>query len=209
MNDYKFHVKIDRPEEKFKHVTDYYKGKEIENYATSKSLMKIQEEITIRALEILEPEQNDLILDLGCGPGFASFYLEELGYRVIGLDLIFKFLNFYDCSEINPLHGDMCALPFRPHSIDHILSISALQWIFRDPLNMKMENALKNLAKDLALILKPEGKSIFQFYPKNDEIMEKMGSIFKQSGNFEGGFIIDNPQSAKKRKVFLFLIQNI
>ena len=38
--------------------------------------------------------------------------------------------------------------------------------------------------------------------------MEEIGKIFTQYTNLNGNFIIDNPDNAKKRKIFLLLIKN-
>ncbi|TFG26940.1 MAG: hypothetical protein EU532_08660, partial [Promethearchaeota archaeon] len=60
MNDkYRFDIKKKRPEEIYDSVQDYFKGKVLESYAQSKSLMRIQEKITIRALEILDLEEKE------------------------------------------------------------------------------------------------------------------------------------------------------
>ena len=204
--EYKFNIKRKRPEDTYRTVFDYYDSKEVSKYAESKSLMNIQEKITIRALEILElTEKNVLILDLGCGPGFAGLYLNEIGYKVVSIDILLNFLQYYDIKELNPVQGDMSFLPFKPLTFDAIISISALQWLHRT-YNMKATiNLIKSLAEDSYKILKPSSKAIFQFYPKNDAIMNEIGKAFIESTQFEGGFIIDNPNSAKKRQIFLFL----
>ena len=49
-----FDVKRKRPEELFENVRDYFNPEQINKYAKSKSMMRIQEKITSRALEILE-----------------------------------------------------------------------------------------------------------------------------------------------------------
>ena len=210
LNDkYKFDIKNERPEDTFENIFDFYDSNEISRYAESKSLMNIQEKITIRALEILElTEKNALILDLGCGPGFAGIYLNEIGYKVISIDLLLEFLQYYNIKELNPIQSDMSFLPFRPYSFDAIISISALQWLHRT-YNMKDTiQLIKSLAKDVYNVLKPTSKAIFQFYPKNDSIMKEIGKGFMDATQFEGGFIIDNPNSAKKRRVFLILNKN-
>ena len=75
---YKFHVKKKRPEDIYADVRDYYIKDRLLDYAYSKSMMRIQEKITKRVLELLDFENNNkLILDAGCGPGFASFYLNR------------------------------------------------------------------------------------------------------------------------------------
>ena len=92
-SEFKFEVKRKRPEEIYEKVSDYFKGEILSNYAKSKSLMRIQEKITARALELLElKDKNLLILDAGSGPGFTSIYLQEVGYQVVALDIISDFL---------------------------------------------------------------------------------------------------------------------
>ena len=53
-NSNEFEVKRKRPEDIYGDVTAYYDYNEISRYAESKSLMNIQEKITIRALELLD-----------------------------------------------------------------------------------------------------------------------------------------------------------
>lgn len=205
-DDYYFNVKKKRPEEIFKNVLNYFKGQRLSQYATSKSMMRIQKKITIRALEILDVKKsNSLILDAGCGPGFTSIYLKEQGFKVIALDIISEFFNFYNIKDLNPIVSDMCSPPFRSNYFDGIISISALQWIYRE-INVKsMQVDLINLAKSFHDILKPDSKAVFQFYPKNNEIMKKIGKIIVDNTNLNGNFVIDNPNNSKKRKIFLVL----
>jgi SAM-dependent methyltransferase len=201
-----FDIKKKRPEELFEGVKDYYTSENIRNYAKSKSMMRIQEKITVRALELLEIKASRFrILDAGCGPGFVALYLKELGFDIVALDIISEFLKFYNLNEVNPIAADMSYLPFKSNSFDAIISISALQWIFRDINNRKMEDLLIKLTKSFYKALKYNHKAVFQFYPKNYKIMEKVGKIFRDNTNFKGNFIIDNPNNPKKRKIFLLL----
>ncbi len=201
-----FDIKTKRPEELFENVKDYFNSENIKKYAKSKSMMRIQEKITMRALELLEIRSSKIrILDAGCGPGFAALYLKEIGFEIVALDIISDFLICYNLTEVNPLVADMCYLPFKPNSFDAIISISALQWIFRDIYNKKMEALLIKLTKSFYKTLKNNSKAVIQFYPKNNEIMEKIGNLFISNTNFKGNFIIDNPNNAKKRKIFLLL----
>jgi len=205
-DDYYFNVKRKRPEDIHEKVTDYFNSKTIDSYASSKNMMRIQEKITSRALELLYLKKQDLlILDAGCGPGFASTYLKSIGYKVISLDIISKFLYFYNESDLNPIVADMCFPPFKSNCFDAIISISALQWVFRDINSKPMQLNLANLAKSFERIIKPKSEMIFQFYPKNDVILKEIGKIITQNTNLDGNFIIDNPKNAKKRKIFLLL----
>lgn len=204
--DFNFSVKRKRPEEEYEKVSDYFKGNVLVQYANSKNIMRIQEKITKRALELLNLKKDDaLILDAGCGAGFAAIYLKEIGYRIVALDIISEFLNVYDIKELNPINADMCFPPFKPNTFDAIISISALQWVFRDINNKLMHLMLKNLSKSFFKILKPNGRVIIQFYPKSNELMKRIGKIITDHTDFDGKFIVDNPNRQKKRKIFLLL----
>jgi len=206
--DFNFHVKKERPEELYTDVRQYYRNDTLLAYANSKNMRKIQEKITRRVLELLKFENRDkLILDAGCGPGFASFYLQREGYKLVSLDLINQFLTIYDMSEINPITGDMSYLPFKPNSFDGIVSISALQWIYRG-FNKELDKLrMVELAKSFHSVLKKNGTIIIQFYPKSLKILEEIGKIFVKYASLEGGYIIDNQNNPKKRKIFLKLLK--
>lgn len=211
MNDnYFFNIKRKRPEELYEKASDYFDLKTLSNYAKSKSIMRAQIKMTQRALEILELQKNHyLILDAGCGPGFAAFYLNQLGHKTIALDFISDFLKFYDIKDLNPILADMSFTPFQPKIFDAIISISALQWIFKDFSNKIMRSNLISLFRSFYNILKPNSKAVIQFYPKNNVIMEKIGKIIRETTPFSGTFIIDNPNNPKKRKIFLLLEKKI
>ncbi len=205
-DDYFFDVKKKRPEEIYKNSSDYFKGDRLVKYALSKNIQKIQMKITKRAMEILNLKNKDaLILDAGCGPGFASFYLKNYNYKVVAYDIISEFLYFYDLKDINPIVGDLCLLPFKPKTFNGIISISALQWIYRDINDKNMIQNFTQLISTLYKILKYDSKVIFQFYPKNDLILKHMKEIIIRKTKFKGGFLIDNPNNPKKRKIFLIL----
>ena len=207
-DDYYFNIKKDRPEELHNSVFDYFKNETLTNYAKSKSIIRTQRKITLRALELLELKRDRcLILDAGCGPGFVAFYLEELGHKTIALDIILNFLKFYDIKVLNPILADMCYPPFKPKMFDAIISVSALQWISKNLNNEKMNSNLINLFISFYTILKPNGRAVFQFYPKNKNTLDKIGELISKNTSFDGNFVIDNPNSPKKRKIYLVLIK--
>jgi 18S rRNA (guanine1575-N7)-methyltransferase len=207
-DDYFFNIKRKRPEELYENALEYFKDETLSSYAKSKSIMRTQRKITLRALEILELKNNHcLILDAGCGPGFIAIYLNELGHKTIALDIVLNFLKFYNIREINPILSDMCYAPFQPNTFDAIISISALQWIYKDLKAKKMRMSLISLFKSFYAIMKPKSKAVFQFYPKSKVILDSIGEIIAENTNFNGNFIIDNPNSPKKRKIYLFLIK--
>ena len=206
--DYSFHIKRDRPEEIYKDIREYYKNDTLLQYAHSKSMMRIQERITKRVLELLDfKNENMLILDAGCGPGFTSFYIKRQGFKVISIDLIDSFLRVYDMSDLNPITSDMTHCPLRPNKFHAIISISALQWIYREFNDLKANERMINLVKSFNSILRSKGRLVIQFYPKNAKIMNKIGKFFVDYAPFEGGYIIDNEKNPKKRKVYLKLFK--
>ncbi len=201
-----FNVKRERPEEEYEHVWDYFKGERLERYARSKGIQRIQTKIAARALELLDlPKKDALLLDAGCGPGFASFFLREMGYHVVSIDIISHFLYYYDFRDISRLVGDMCQLPFKPNMFDGGISISALQWIYRDIASERMESNLIDLLRSFYTVLKSGSKILFQFYPKNENVLINMKRIVNQYSKFGGGFHIDHPENPKKRRIFLEL----
>lgn len=205
-DEYSFNIKRKRPEDLFENASDYFNKETLTNYAESKSIMRTQKKITYRALELLELKNNSsLILDAGCGPGFAAAYLNELGYKTVALDIISEFLKFYYIENLNPVLADMCYPPFKPDTFDSIISISALQWIIRDVKSESERLILTNLFVSFYQILKPESNMIIQFYPKTNIIMDYIAEIVNTKTNFKGNFIIDNPDNPKKRKIFLLL----
>ena len=66
---------------------------------------------------------------------------------------------------------------------------------------------LIELVKSFHFVLKRNGILIIQFYPKSINILEEIGKIFVNHAPFEGGYIIDNENSPKKRKIFLKLVK--
>lgn len=205
-DDYFFNIKRKRPEELYEKASDYFDLETLSNYAKSKSIMRAQIKMTQRALEILELQKNHcLILDAGCGPGFAAIYLNQLGHKTVALDIISKFLKFYDIKDLNPILADMCSPPFKTQIFDAIISISAIQWVFKDIYNPIMRSNLINLVESFYQILKPNSKVVIQFYPKNDIIMKFIGKTIKETTQFSGTFIIDNHNNPKKRRIFLLL----
>ncbi len=196
------------PEDMYKTPEEYYQGEVLEDYTRSKSLMRIQERITKRALRILgDPAPNCLILDMGMGCGFSTSYLFLNNYNVVGIDLIYEMLTKYKIPELNPVNGNIKKLPFRSKSFDYIISISALQWIINKLKRVERARVLKDVAIRIDLLLKRKGKAVFQFYSVSSNVMREIGAVFADNGHFgeESTFIIDNPNSSTKRKTFLYL----
>ncbi len=137
------------------------------------------------------------VLDLGCGVGFSTEQLKELGFAVIGLDINEYMLKKAEEKGLKVIKGDMRKLNeyFNKESFDYVISISALQWI-------KDMNEIKQVAKGIYYVLKENGKAGIQFYPKSEEELYKIFWKFRRIG-LKGEIIIDNPYSSKKRTIYM------
>lgn len=201
----KFFIENERPEEIVQDPLVYYTKNRVMEYVNSKSLMRIQEKIAHRVMQIADMEAPARVLDLGMGSGFSTCYFFLQKYQPVGIDINRLFLTSYPIDELNPIHADIRMLGFRPQSFDLIISISAIQWLLAEKIEKKRRQNLIHLAKQCGLILRTGGKMVVQFYPKSDSAMKEIGGIFADFGGFIGTFIIDNPDNPKKRKVFMYL----
>lgn len=202
-SEFRFHIDTERPEETHGNPLLYYTDSIFESYVNSKSLMRTQEKITRRAVELLEIKNDGLIIDIGMGCGFSTATLVALGFSAVGIDIHRGMLSYYDSLEFNPIESDFKYLPFRASTFDAAVSISAIQWIFGILDSEQRKKAIQNLVYSLAHALKLNGKVVIQFYPRSDEQMKELGAEFVDSSLFEGTFVIDNPESPRKRKIYL------
>ncbi|MHA1452481.1 MAG: hypothetical protein ACTSRD_06440, partial [Promethearchaeota archaeon] len=84
------------PEKEYSDPRDYFEGDVLTSYVHSKSMMNIQEQLVLRALQLSGAHSPGLILDLGMGAGFSSVPLHLKGFTVIGIELIWDMLVEYD-----------------------------------------------------------------------------------------------------------------
>lgn len=213
------------PSKKEELTHEYYYGENAQEYAKSNWMARNQIKTSERILQLLEDPRiggelqlnpdSQLILDLGCGSGFSSVIFEDNKFNIVGIDLSFDMLlenleqqKIIEENEqiINIPRSLICAaiqhLPIRPHIFDHIISISAFNFIL-DNIKDKKESKqiLNRVVASLASILKDKGRIVIEFYPKESEIQLYLECF---SGQFDGGLVIDNPKGRKEQK-FLIL----
>eukprot|EP01054_Gregarina_sp_Poly1_P004197 Gregarina_sp_Poly_1__4196@NODE_2296_length_2341_cov_216_856201_g1470_i0_p1_GENE_NODE_2296_length_2341_cov_216_856201_g1470_i0NODE_2296_length_2341_cov_216_856201_g1470_i0_p1_ORF_typecomplete_len199_score32_06WBS_methylT/PF12589_8/9_2e17Methyltransf_11/PF08241_12/0_00051_NODE_2296_length_2341_cov_216_856201_g1470_i015392135 len=114
-------------------------------------------------------------------------------------------------ARANEVGGDMILgdigeeLRFRPGCFDGAISVSVVQWLChafssqQDP-----RKRLKTFFAWLYRSLNHGARAILQFYPANEQQKDMVGKAATGAG-FSGGFVVDNPDSEKKRKIFLVL----
>ncbi len=74
---------------------------------------------------------DGLVLDIGCGSGYGSFKLKELGYDVTGIDLSEKMIELaknHLGSDVPLYVGSVDELPFKDESFNHALLINVIEW---------------------------------------------------------------------------------
>jgi len=206
-----------------------YLNEKAEEYDSSKWMERNQKRSTLLSIQYLYDEKlvdqdegdiknssNLLILDLGCGTGFSSEILIESGFKVIGVDIlpdmIVKAKEKKDILKSPKIFelilADINYLPVRLNSIDHIISISAYNFIIHGKENYgKQVKQLTETAENLNNILKKNGRIIIEFYPKDDGELK----IFKNSfiNNGFDGFMVKNNPKQKSGQTFLLLKKRI
>ncbi len=202
----RFEIDPDRPEEEYGSPSEYYSADRAAYYAHSNSMRKMQRKMTARALELIEIDPDAWILDMGCGTGFGQELLVEAGVQAIGIDIAWDMLVQVRRQNGPLICADMTVLPFRDHSFDAVISISAMQWILSEDPNLR-DAALVELVKELARILLTGGSIAIQFYPRTDLILKDVKETFATTTSFEGQLVIDNPQNPKKRKIYLVAVK--
>nr|UTI93960.1 18S rRNA (guanine-N(7))-methyltransferase [Pteroceltis tatarinowii] len=189
----------------------FYDDDEARKYTSSSRIIKIQSELTERAIELLALPNDGvprLLLDIGCGSGLSGETLSENGHEWIGLDISQSMLNVALEREVEGdlLLGDMGqGLGFRPGVVDGAISISAIQWLCNaDKSSHDPRLRLKAFFGSLYRCLARGARAVFQVYPENIDQRVLILSYAMRAG-FAGGVVVDYPHSAKKRKEYLVL----
>jgi len=190
---------------------EYYNDTEAKKYTDNSRIMEIQSEMAERALELLDfpDDQPRLILDIGCGSGLSSSVVEESGHFWIGMDISIHMLNVARDRDLSGtvILSDMGeGVPFRPSTFDAAISISALQWLCNaDKTSHNPSKRLYKFFTTLYATLEQGAKAVFQFYPADQLQIDLITNQARRAG-FNGGLVIDFPESSKAKKYFLYLV---
>lgn len=188
----------------------FYNDSESHKYTSSTRVQHIQAKMTLRALELLnlEQEQPHFLLDVGCGSGLSGEILTEEGYNWVGMDIAPSMLATGLDREVE---GDLFladvgnGVPFRAGTFDAAISISVIQWLCNaDTSIVDPKKRMLTFFNTLYASLRRGGKFVAQFYPLNDIQTEAILGAAKVAG-FGGGLIIDEPESKRHKKYYLVL----
>lgn len=159
-------------------------------------------------IQLLQPKKSDRFLDLGCGKGRHSIYLNKKGFDVTGIDLSEKSIASAKTSENETLHfytHDMRKL-FRTNYFDVVVNLFTSFGYFEQE---RDDYAVVNAA---CKALKPNGVFVLDFMNakricttlscQETKIVE--GIEFKISKTFENNFIVKKIQFSDKGKEYHF-----
>ncbi len=84
-------------------------------------------------LEMLSPQTDEFILDIGCGTGLFSMDVLSSGARIVGLDISHPMLvraaHKTTDHQFACVVGDMVSLPFPDESFDKVFSMTAIEFV--------------------------------------------------------------------------------
>lgn len=159
-------------------------------------------------IQLFQPQKSNRFLDLGCGKGRHSIYLNKKGFDVTGIDLSEKSIACAKTSENETLHfytHDMRKL-FRTNYFDVVVNLFTSFGYFEQE---RDDNAVVNSAYKA---LKPGGFFVLDFM-NSKKVMENLsyeetkiveGIEFKISKSFENNFIVKKIQFSDKGKDYHF-----
>jgi 18S rRNA (guanine1575-N7)-methyltransferase len=188
----------------------FYDDDEAHKYAQNSRMIKIQRQMSERAVELLSLPKNKscLLLDVGCGSGLSGEVLSDQGHYWIGTDIAASMLGVAVEREVEGdciLHDMGQGLCFRPGCFDGAISISALQWLCNaDHARHVPQKRLKVFFQSLYNCLASGARAVFQFYPASTAQMSMITEAAMKCG-FSGGLVVDYPNSKKAKKYFLCL----
>jgi ubiquinone/menaquinone biosynthesis C-methylase UbiE len=105
------------------------------------------------ALKHLNPQQDDLILDLGAGPCWVSEWLQRLNLRSVAVDISLDMLRVgrQRLPEGNVTVGDMEELPFASETFDKVICLNSIHHIPN----------IRKAVFEVSRVLKKDGVALF------------------------------------------------
>ncbi|ROL58221.1 class I SAM-dependent methyltransferase [Bacteroidetes/Chlorobi group bacterium Naka2016] len=117
---------------------------------------------TQAVFDLLTPEENMKILDVGCGTGNYSIKLAKLNCIVTGIDISEEMLKIAKRKSeaeqlpINFVHGNIESMPFESNSFDAVISVAVLEFV----------NNKAKAFEEIFRVVKPKGKIVVGFLNK-------------------------------------------
>lgn len=158
--------------------------------------------------QYLHPKKEDKILDLACGAGRHSIFLNKLGYNVTGLDLSKNSIEKASIHENKRLHFDTHDMRevYQENGFDFVLNMfTSFGYFESNEENIKM---LQSIEKTL----RPNGTFVLDFFNSQkviedlveDETKEIDGVNFILKRELIDGQIVKNIQFTDRNRTFTF-----
>ncbi len=139
---------------------------------------KVQKDVAAMLLERIDPllSSDGLTLDLGCGTGYLSLPLLEMGIGTIGIDFSSSMINVARRKaeerglEHNAFHvADSASLPFKKKTFELVVSSLMYQWVW----------GLEEGFQEVSRILKPGG--FFSFTILGKDSLKELRMSYKEA----------------------------
>ena len=136
-------------------------------------------DMALDLIDILDPKENEHILDLGCGEGSLALEIKKRGARVVGIDLSANMVEAAKAKGVDARVMSATNLAFS-NEFDAIFSNAVLHWV------LEPKKAIKNIKK----ALKQNGRFVAEFGGAGNvaSIVEAIRAVFAKHKEF-GEFI--------------------
>ena len=191
-----------RPEQSFS-ALEYYESEEGRSHVEKNAVRKIQRGLTMRALLLAKIPLHEKVLDAACGSGYSLELIKEAGYNAQGIDLSPRLVLLAKAKKLDARVGDLQKIPLPNAAFGGLISISALQWLLQGT-EKEQKEKLAKCASEFWRVLKVGGRAAIQFYPESEEQAMLAAKAFRAKG-FKTVLHTENPENARKRKVFILL----
>jgi ubiquinone/menaquinone biosynthesis C-methylase UbiE len=121
----------------------------------------------------LDPSPNQLILDVGSGPGYYSARIAHEGAKAISLDLSRNYLGQIPATVGQRLVGHATCLPFRPQTFDKVLATEVLEHVLEP----------ERMLAEIARVLKPHGRAVITS-PSGTSYMDRLYRLKTAIGRY-------------------------
>jgi 2-isopropylmalate synthase len=137
--------------------------------------------LALPVVDLLNPQKEENILDIGCGDGTLAVEIERRGAKVIGVDMSAEMINVCKSSGIEAYVGSVTALSYT-NIFDAVFSNAMLHWV------KDARGAVQNMAKSL----KVGGRFVCEFGGEGNayHLVSAMETVFAHHPEFG---VFDNP----------------
>lgn len=131
--------------------------------------------LALPVVDLLNPQQGEQILDIGCGDGTLAVEMESRGAKVIGVDMSAEMIEACECKGIEAYVGSVTELPYG-NAFDGVFSNAMLHWV------KDARGAVQNIAKSL----KHGGHFVCEFGGEGNAyaLVSAMQEVFERHDDF-------------------------